>query len=911
MSAPASERVLASTGDPIGDHPRIAVAARPLRVAPAPLAEADDAVAEFARVLVDAGKVVPGLTIEADGRARSWWWPLPAARDREAIASLLADESVESHVAAAAALGLHVDREMRERLARVGIALTPRRPGRRTVPEAWLLSLAAADPHLPRGLDPERVRAFAELVASWVRSGALPLGRVRLCLRVREPPAAVTPEAARWRVELLVQDADEPSLTVPAAELWREPATFGPLAIEELLAGLGRLARLAPELAALLDDAAPTASELDAASFVTFARERVEPLADAGIVVLLPSSWTGRRRVGLRARVSSSSASGSGTAAGLGVDELLSFTWEAALGGRRLTTAELRALERAAAAKQPLVRVRGEWIEVDPAAVEAMLRHAGTTGEATTGELVRTGLGLGRIGEAASAPIVGVEADGWLGALIDDALHAAVTPIATPPAFAGTLRAYQERGVGWLAFLGRLGLGACLADDMGLGKTAQLIAAILADPAPGPTLVVCPVSVLGNWRRELERFAAQLTVLVHHGPDRVRGYEEDLATRAATHDVVLTTYSLVARDAELLAPVPWGRLVLDEAQQVKNQATAQARAVRRLQAGRRVALTGTPVENRLADLWSLMHILNPGLLGGASAFRERFAGPIERDADPDATALLRRITGPFVLRRLKTDRSIIGDLPDKIEQTELCRLTREQATLYQAVVDDLLAKADQADGIERRGLVLAGLVKLKQVCNHPAHFLRDGSRLPQRSGKLTRVEELLDEIVEAGDKALCFTQFAEWGALLAPHLARRYGREPLWLHGALGRARRDEHIAAFQDPGGPPIFLLSLKAGGTGLNLTAASYVIHLDRWWNPAVEDQATDRAYRIGQRRTVLVRKLVCAGTVEERIDEMITSKRELAKRVVGAGEDWLTCLSTEELREAIALRVPGVDD
>jgi SNF2 family DNA or RNA helicase len=511
-------------------------------------------------------------------------------------------------------------------------------------------------------------------------------------------------------------------------------------------------------------------------------------------------------------------------------------------------------------------------------------------------------MGLDQLGVDEDAEVVGVDASAvpWLSSLLDDALHATIEPIATPAGFDGELRPYQQRGTGWLAFLGRLGLGACLADDMGLGKTAQLIATLLADPVEGSTLVVCPVSVLGNWERELARFAPSLDVQTHHGAGRDKAALDG-------HDVVLTTYSLVTRDVTELAAIDWGRLVLDEAQQIKNPGAAQTKAVGQLRARRRIALTGTPVENRLSELWSIMQVLNPGLLGSARSFRERFALPIERDHDAEATELLRRATGPFVLRRLKTDRSIITDLPDKIETVDRCPLTREQATLYQAVVDDLLASADEAEGIDRRGIVLAGLLRLKQVCNHPAHFQADGSPLHGRSGKLTRAEELLEEILEEGDKVLCFTQFRAWGELLAPYLQRRFGTEALWLHGGVRRPARDEMVRSFEDPEGPQLFLISLKAGGTGLNLTAASHVIHLDRWWNPAVEDQATDRAYRIGQRRTVQVHKLVTLGTVEERIDEMITRKRELAQRVVGTGEAWLTELSTDELRDLIALR-PG---
>lgn len=874
-----------------------------------------DAVRSFAAHVVACGRVVPSLVVDDRG-ARARWVPLPAASDRDLLAAIVPDPSPEAHAATAAAIEDEVDALVRQRLRASHVALVEPRRGRPTVHEAWLRALTADDPRLPGSLNRAAVAVFAEQLDAWVRSGTVMPGAPRLCLRVHEPNArdlATRGDAAdvRWPVELLLQDPQEPSLLVGIDQLWAGAAPFADDVLEPVLASLGRLVRVAPELAGVLDAPRPVGVALDTPAFLTLARERVAPLADAGIAVLLPARWTRRRRLGLRARASSRKGGvAASTRAALGLGEVVSFTWEAALGDTKLTARELRELERAAATKQQLVQVRGEWVEVQPGEIEAILRHAGTRHEATAADLLRTALSLDGVDVPGDVDVVGVVATGWLEKLLDDALHTTVTPIADPPGFAGTLRPYQQRGVGWLAFLGRLGLGACLADDMGLGKTAQLIATILADPAPGPTLVVCPVSVLGNWQRELERFAPGLSVMVHHGADRHRAHDEPFAVRAARHDVVLTTYSLVARDIEQLREVSWGRLALDEAQQVKNAGTAQARAVRQIEASRRIALTGTPVENRLGELWSLMHVLNPGLLGSAKTFKERFATPIEQNNDEEAAELLRRVTAPFVLRRLKTDRSIIDDLPDKIEQTERCPLTREQATLYQAVVDDLLEKAESTDGMDRRGIVLSGIARLKQVCNHPAHFLRDGSPLAHRSGKLTRVEELLDEILDAGDKVLCFTQFAEWGELLVPHFARRYGFEPLWLHGGVRRPVRDAMVAAFQSPDGPPLFLLSLKAGGTGLNLTAASHVIHLDRWWNPAVEDQATDRAYRIGQRKSVLVHKLVTTGTIEERIDAMITAKRELAQRIVGSGESWITELSTDELREVVALRV-GADD
>ena len=859
---------------------------------------------EVAAYFVESGRVVPGMVTGPDGRMRSQWWPLPVADDRELLASMLVDDSLEAHRAAAAELADAVDREVRERLIATGTNVVGRRPGRRTVPHAWALSLATEDPWLPATLNGEKVAAFAAEVERWVSSGAAVAGDAQLCVRVREPNDA--DEA--WQIDLLARDVDEPSLMVPLEDVWDATAPFAPGALEDLLGGLGRLVRLAPELLPVLDAAVPTGIDLDDHTLLGFVRDHTADLEDSGIAVLLPSWWTRGRRLGLRAKTSNSSDDGAVTEAGFSLEQMVEFKWEAALGDRRLTKADLKTLEEAASAKRALVRVRGEWVQVDPAEIEAILRHVGARGEATGAELLRAGLGIDTIAAPHDVEVVGVVAGGALGDLLDEALHSTVSPIPTPDGFVGQLREYQERGVGWLTFLGRLGLGACLADDMGLGKTAQLIATVLADRVDGPTLVVCPVSVLGNWANELERFAPELTVLVHHGPERCR--DEGFAELAAAHDVVLTTYALVSRDVEQLSDTTFARVVLDEAQQVKNSGTRQARAVARLRAGRRIALTGTPVENRLSELWSLMQVLNPGLLGSLHSFKGRFAAPIERDHDPDATALLRRITTPFVLRRLKTDRSIIDDLPDKIEQTERCVLTREQATLYQAVVADLLEAAEGAEGIERRGLVLAGITKLKQVCNHPAHLLGDGSALPHRSGKLTRVEELLDEILAAGDKVLCFTQYAQWGELVRAHLTRRYGIEPLWLHGGVARRSRDKLVAQFAEPDGPPIFLLSLKAGGTGLNLTSAAHVIHLDRWWNPAVEDQATDRAYRIGQRRTVHVHKLVSAGTIEERIDAMITDKRALAERVVGAGDQWLTELSTDDLRDVIELRALETD-
>ena len=414
------------------------------------------------------------------------------------------------------------------------------------------------------------------------------------------------------------------------------------------------------------------------------------------------------------------------------------------------------------------------------------------------------------------------------------------------------------------------------------------------------------MSLVGNWQREAARFTPDLRVHVHHGADRLDG--ESLASALADADLVITTYGVATRDQAALSQLTWARVVCDEAQNIKNHATKQARAVRGLPASARIALTGTPVENRLSELWSIMEFTNPGLLGPAGKFREKYAIPIERHGSEEATQALKRITQPFVLRRLKTDKTIISDLPDKQEMKVFCNLTPEQASLYAATVTDMLSRIEDAtDDISRRGLVLATMAKLKQVCNHPAHLLGDGSRLPGRSGKLARLEEICDEIVAEGDKALCFTQYAEFGRMLQPHLAARLGCPVLFLHGGTTKKQRDAMVAQFASLEEPALFLLSLKAGGTGLNLTAASHVIHVDRWWNPAVEDQATDRAFRIGQHRNVQVRKFVCVGTLEERIDAMIEEKKALAEQIVGTGESWLTELSVDDLRAVLTLS-PG---
>jgi SNF2 family DNA or RNA helicase len=423
---------------------------------------------------------------------------------------------------------------------------------------------------------------------------------------------------------------------------------------------------------------------------------------------------------------------------------------------------------------------------------------------------------------------------------------------------------------------------------------------------PGPTLLIVPTSVLGNWRKEIERFAPQLRTLVHQGSARIRD-EATFQAACRAHDVVVTSFTLARLDEPLLRSVAWHRVVVDEAQNIKNPQSAQARAITKLAARHRLALTGTPVENRLLDLWSIFNFLQPGYLGKHAQFRRTFETPIQKDHDLARSATLRRLVEPFILRRVKTDKRIIDDLPDKIEQIMACNLTPEQASLYEAVVKDVAAQLEGAEGMQRRGLMLATLLKLKQICNHPAQFLQDGSAFSaERSHKLQRLSEMLEEVLEAGDSALVFTQFTEIGSALEKYLVRTRHYPTYYLHGGTSVPRREQLVAAFQDPEREAaVFILSLRAGGVGLNLTRASHVFHFDRWWNPAVEDQATDRAFRIGQRKNVFVHKFVAVGTLEERIDRLIQDKRHLSSRIIGSDEGWLTELDNETFKQLIALQ------
>ncbi|HNQ22091.1 MAG TPA: DEAD/DEAH box helicase [Phycisphaerae bacterium] len=756
----------------------------------------------------------------------------------------------------------------------------------------------------------------------------------RTCFRLHPSPAEdETPtgaiDARAWLLTVHVQATADEDVVIDVAELWREqprqPAIL-PRPFDGARAfvreDLARAARHFEPLAAALEQPQPGVLPLTLEEAYRFLRDAAVVLELEGFGVWLPEWWRRERsRLGVRLDVRPAGEDAA-PAQRVSFDALVSYDWRLALGDEDISLEEITAL---AQQKAPLVRWRGRWTELHPAEVEAAAEFVqrSPSGRMTLREALQQA--FLRDETAAGLRVVGMRTSGWVHQL----LHATQTDrhlesVPAPAGFHGQLRSYQLTGLAWLAFLAEHGLGACLADDMGLGKTIQTIALWLHErhsgQRPGPTLLVVPMSLVGNWRREINRFAPSLRVLVHHGLDRLSG--EQLRTQATEYDVVISTYGLIHRDFEHLASVAWHRVVLDEAQNIKNPAAKQAQAIRALPTGQRVALTGTPLENHLTELWSILDFLNPGFLGSASDFRRRFAVPIERHHDSDRADRLRRLIQPFVLRRLKRDPDIMQDLPERLEMKVFCNLTQEQAALYEAVVADMLGQIEESGGMQRRGLILAALVKLKQICNHPAHFLREqvpgaaearhGPVLHQRSGKCERLREMIEEVVAEGDAALVFTQFRQMGALLQHYLGEAFDREVLFLHGGTSAGQRDALVHRFQQRrGDTPVFVLSLKAGGVGLNLTAANHVFHFDRWWNPAVEEQATDRAHRIGQQRMVQVHKLICLGTLEERIDGMLEQKKDLAERIVGAGEEWLTELSTEALRDLLTLSREAVGE
>ena len=816
---------------------------------------------------------------------------------------------------------------------------------------AWLRGLLGPQAEVPAA--PVRGQELARRVRQWI-GGLEERGASsawRLMLKLNEPllsDGQADDDDAQWVLSFHLQSVDRPGLVVDASDLWSlssDAMTIEGRRIDspqELLLGeLARASRIYSKIESALEDAEPESLELSTRQAYQFLREFATILQEQGFGVEVPEWWDSPlAKLGVKLRLDSDaigqvlgggSASTAASGPTLGMNALVRYRWEIALGETALSLAEF---EKLAARKSPLLRVNGKWVEVRPEDVQSAIKfvreHPG--GEMKVADALR--MAYASDARETGVHITGLEATGWVAALMNaEAASRQLDMIQPPERFHGTLRPYQVRGVSWMAFLERVGLGLCLADDMGLGKTIQLLALLayereqlqaqIAKLPPGstpptvkPTLLVVPMSVVGNWIHETRRFCPELRTLVHHGSDRLQ--EENFVAQARASDMVITTYSLAHRDRDLLTRVEWGRVVLDEAQYIKNPGAKQSQAVRAINADKRVALTGTPVENRLSELWSIMDFLNPGYLGSAGGFRQRFSVGIERYRDRAKLEQLKGLVRPFVLRRLKSDPTVVADLPEKVESKEYCPLSSEQAALYEQCVQRMLAEVERSEGIQRRGLVLSALIRLKQICNHPSQLLKDwsdGALSPpvvERSGKCIRLLEMLDEVLAEGDQAIVFTQFRQMGNLLSAMLRHHLNREVLFLHGGTTQKERTEMVATFQRADGKtPVLLISLKAGGVGLNLTAANHVFHFDRWWNPAVENQATDRAYRIGQTRTVLVHKFVVRGTLEERIDQMIESKTELAENIIGSGERWLTELDTSQLRELLTLRNDAIAD
>lgn len=731
---------------------------------------------------------------------------------------------------------------------------------------------------------------------------------------------APTKQNSNWTLQLQIGSYFDPSDRIPLRDYWKMRSQqdsdsmmnrFGEDSALFLLTQIGLAARIYPKLVDALNDPCPSEIELSIDEADAFLQTFAWRLAIAGHKITVPANWTpdGWRRFKLQLRATAHRKALPGQKGNLSAEVLVNYQYQLSLDGQPIDPEEWAALVRS---KSELVQFRGQWVHLDRSRMQETLKFW----QQHKAELLEVGvldfMKLAQEIEADPDSDLELQADAELREMLAKLQGSAALELSpNPQKLKGTLRPYQQRGLSWIAFLETAGLNGCLADDMGLGKSLTVISRLVQERETNPdtraTMLIAPTSVLGNWQKEFEKFAPHLTVVLHHGTGRVSEMEA-LMQQVKAVDVVLTSFATARRDLDLLSRVRWHRIVVDEAQNIKNPVSAQTTAICSLPAQHRLALTGTPIENRLMDLWSIFNFLNPGYLGTKTSFRKSFEVPISQaeESSGKQADLLRRLIEPFVLRRLKTDPTIIQDLPEKLEQKLYCNLTREQASLYEAVVRDVEVRLQDLEGIQRKGVLLGTLTKLKQICNHPMQFLQDGSDfLPSRSHKLGRLVDMTQELIEEGDSVLVFTQFTEIGDALEKYFSKTLRWNTYYLHGGTSQKSRQRMITEFQSPQtGPSIFILSLKAGGVGVTLTKANHVFHFDRWWNPAVEDQASDRAFRIGQNKNVFVHKFVAIGTLEERIDQMIEKKKQLAESVVGGDESWLTELDNKSFRELIAL-------
>ena len=879
----------------------------------------------LAAQLLTAECVLPDLARDGEGGLVGVWRAAVAGHDEAADASRALAHAMpaaafalaldEDHVWDPSALvGAFLDAVVDHEIRRSTDDASPGRPRERILPWTARWGAALTDPADARVPLREGASELLAGVNGWREALLTSQESAVAELHLTSPDDVDGP----WRLHLGVRTED--GRLIDAGDVWE--AQGDDVSQEALLTGLARVARVFPPLEAVLDEHQPVGVDLGLGQAWQFISEVAE-LVDGQVIVRLPEDVReGDLRVRLRIGDAEGGDAEGGDAEGEGIpgedatEDVVNGPgdvpalvgeeiahWEVALGEDALDDA---ALDELLSADAPLVRWGGRWVRVDPQVAEHV-RHLGPPRRIPLAEA----LGLAMAGSTevdTDLPLgpVDVVTSGRVHDLVGRIRSAAERPVLErePQGFVGRLRPYQRRGVAWLGGMAALGLGGVLADDMGLGKTVQLIAHLLTR-ARGPHLIVCPTSVVGNWEREIARFAPSLDVVRHHGQDRpTEPYADDV--------VVVTSYGTLRRDIDQLAASRWDVVTLDEAQFVKNPATAGARAVRKLEADQTIAMTGTPLENRLSELWSLLDATNPGLVGSRAAFGRRYVTPIEGRRDRSAARRLRRLVAPFVVRREKTDPDVAADLPDKIERTVVCPLTTEQAEAYRAATQRAMTELSELDGMRRRGRILALLTELKQICNHPAQG-RFGARgsdgagsLTGRSGKFETARAIVAEATGSGAQVLVFSQYVQMTKLLAEQLEQDLGVAVPVLHGGLSASARDRMVADFQGERAetPPVMVVSLRAGGTGLNLTAASHVLHYDRWWNPAVEDQATDRAHRFGQTSTVEVHKLVTSGTLEERIAELLEVKRDLADSVVGSGESWITELADGDLAELVAL-------
>ena len=879
---------------------------------------------EYASLMVMRGTYLPGMG-SSDGSYFSVWRPLHLAKYQDgysayvnALPPVTASFSLASEAGepvGATNIADSILEAFLEEIVRRAQAV----PGRRgkqvdqtNLHDIWLRSLTWPKSALQRWN--EEMGPLCSQIEEWIDSVRVVTNQPwRLFLRLEEPLSGNS--EGTWTLSWHLQSAMDQTLTVPAEKVWSPgPAerkwfrASGANPRRYLLQLLGQISSSVPAIARSLNEPSPVSCTMSFDELLEFLHDNVPEILEHGIQVQFPSSWgspSDRPRPAVKGNIREGEVFSAGNRIDLG--DLMDVDWSVSLGEDVLTEEELSMLRKL---KTPLANIRGKWVLLYRDELEKVMDGI----KKLPPKITRKDALISSFRESkGDLPLSAITGSVWL-----DSVRSVLTgteqieQISQPDGFCGELRPYQLKGLSWLSWLAEIGLGGCLADDMGLGKTVQALALLKTNILRGekdPVLLICPTSVIENWRREAEHFVPDLSVLIHHGTRRPRG--EKFAESVKGRDLVISSYSLLHRDNETFKKADWSGVILDEAQNIKNPETRQSKAARSIRAKWHFALTGTPVENHVGDMWSIMEFLMPGLLPNKTRFVREFMRPIQA-GETSALQKIKKITGPFILRRLKTDKNIISDLPEKIETEVFCSLNKEQASLYGAVLDNLEENLTGSSGIKRKGAVLAAITALKQVCNHPALYLKDRSQIAGRSGKLARLTEITEEMLSVGDRALIFTQYAEMGAMLKSYLQETFGREALFLHGGVERQKRDEMVRKFQESkDAPPFFVLSLKAGGTGLNLTGANHVVMFDRWWNPAVEQQAVDRAYRIGQKERVQVHYFCCKGTLEEKIELLIRSKKDIADSVVSAGENWLTEMTDSELKQLFKLSRDAVED